>query len=169
MHCYFFHSNNGYAKVPQYYVICTVLILFDYDLVCRSIYNYKKNVKLSVSTAWRRKREHILNLDARLKWNIDFTPRRLFPKEVIPVAIECVAGWAVEPVWSFGKEKNLFTLSRFKPQRVQSVAQLLCWLRFFVVMMVTCFTSTPHWPASIEFNKEIIVDMPVSVFLCTVR
>ena len=107
------------------------------------------------------------DLVARMRWIIDFTPRRLCPQGSNS-GNHWMCGWVGcrAGVTFWRREKSLY------PVEIQTLARPA---RSPVTMQATllwchdCCVFTPHWPDSTEFNKEIIVDRPVSVFLSTVR
>ena len=58
----------------------------------------------------------ILNLSARWRWVVNFTPWTFYPGKRTPVPTEKEAGWATVPVWTFGrKEKYLAPTGIRKP------------------------------------------------------
>jgi hypothetical protein len=63
----------------------------------------------------------IHNLGTRRGSVVYFTPRPLFSWERTPIPTEQDAGWAPEPVWSFGRTENLLPLPGFRPRTVQPV------------------------------------------------
>ena len=51
---------------------------------------------------------HILNLSARWRWVVNFTPQSLYPWEITRVHIKLEAGWAPELIWTFWRRVKYF-------------------------------------------------------------
>lgn len=110
-------------------------ILFDYELLCRSISKYNKKLKLSLSTLWKHTggveviAPLILEFRTILKWLWASRPDGFTPEEIPPVAV-C----AVEPVWRFGEGEISYPVGNRTPERpVRSVVTITnraaIWLR----------------------------------------
>ena len=61
---------------------------------------------------------------------VEFTPRPLYAQERTPLPFEYKTSWPSEPVWTFQRRKNLFSLSEFELRVIQAVAKSLYQLRY---------------------------------------
>jgi len=69
----------------------------------------------------RRTAPLILNLNTRWMWTVSFRTRPLSGRERTTVPVEKEDEWAPETVWTFRKEKNLYSLPGFEHRTVQPV------------------------------------------------
>jgi hypothetical protein len=87
----------------------------------RSLHTTGKH-SISTLSMWADLYPRILNLGARWRWVISFTPRPLYQGEEHPVPIGWEAGWAPEPVWTRWRRKKFLAPAGNRNPIVQPVA-----------------------------------------------
>jgi hypothetical protein len=90
-----------------------------------------------------------LNLGTR--WSVVVKFRQLYPWERTPLSIGVEAGWALKPVWTFWKGRNLLLPPRFELLYVQHV----------VAIAIPTATSRPFLQGRIilKYTKKCNVSM----------